>query len=76
MLVIYKSQGRRMFDRYMTKRTNSETSFKSTPAKQAFNQGTASYSSGMSHTGKQPLRQSFQQQIMMNKSKAKERDDR
>jgi len=63
-----------MFDRYMTKRTNSETS--STPAKQAFNPGTASYSSGMSHTGKQPLRQSFQQQIMMNKSKAKERDDR
>lgn len=66
-----QSQGRRVFDRFMTKRTNSETSFKSTPAKPS-----SGYNPAVSLPVKQQMRSNFQQQVLMNKTKAKERDDR
>lgn len=69
------SQGRRVFDRFMTKRTGSDTSFKPTPAKPgAFQNG--GFNASMSVPGKQTLKPNFQQQVLLNKSKAKERDDR
>ncbi|XP_071176055.1 interaptin-like [Mytilus edulis] len=66
------TQGRRVFDRFMTKRTNSETSFRSTPATKPSN----GYNPAVSLPVKQQIRSNFQQQVLMNKTKAKERDDR
>ncbi|XP_063435792.1 uncharacterized protein LOC134716715 [Mytilus trossulus] len=65
------TQGRRVFDRFMTKRTNSETSFRSTPAKPS-----TGYNPAVSLPVKQQIRSNFQQQVLINKTKAKERDDR
>lgn len=56
----------------MTKRTNSETSFRSTPATKPSN----GYNPAVSLPVKQQIRSNFQQQVLMNKTKAKERDDR
>lgn len=59
----------------MTKRTSSDVCSKSTPAKPGGIQN-GGYNASMSLPGKQTLKPNFQQQVLLNKSKAKERDDR